>query len=648
MLIFGAIIYPKINGGAISAPKGDSMKKFKTESKRMLDLMINSIYTNREIFLRELLSNASDAIDKLYYKSLTEGLSGLTRDDFSINIAIDKEARTITVSDNGIGMTAEELENNLGTIAKSGSLAFKSEKEQNSEIDIIGQFGVGFYSSFMVAKKVEVVSKAFGSADAFKWTSSGAEGYDVVAATKEGTGTDVILYLKDDAGEETYGEFLTDYKIKELVKKYSDYIRYPIKMMVLSYEYPEHEHVEGEEHDHEHEHQEPKEVKKLETLNSMVPVWKKTKAELKDGELEQYYKDNFYDAKDPLRTITLSAEGVVDFKALMFVPETVPYNYYTKAYEKGLALYTSGVMITEKCADLLPDYFNFVRGVVDSDLPLNISRETVQQNRQLKAIASSVEKKIKQELADMLANDREKYKVFFKNFGNSLKYGIYSSWGMKNDLADLLLFETAKGGAKTLKEYVADMPEDQKFIYYACGRSADAIKALPKTGAVVDKGYDILCLTEEVDEFAIKMLRKYSEKEFKSIESGDIGIETESANLDATVAAKIVELLGDKVTKVVGSKSLKDHPVCLTSEGEVSIEMEKVLSALPGSDGAKAQKVLEINVDHKFYEKLKEYAASDNEKFATLVYVMFEQAKLIAGLDVEDPSRLTDKIFELI
>ena len=620
------------------------MKKFKTESKRMLDLMINSIYTNREIFLRELLSNASDAIDKLYFKSLTEGVSGLTREDFAINISVDKQARTITISDNGIGMTEEELEKNLGTIAKSGSLAFKAENEKAEDIDIIGQFGVGFYSSFMVAKKVEVVSKAFGATQAFKWVSSGADGYDVLPAQKEGVGTDVVLYLKDEAEGDSYGEFLTDYKIKELVKKYSDYIRYPIKMMVTTYEYPEHEHVEGEEHEHE----EPKEVKKLETLNSMVPVWKKTKAELKEGELEQYYKDNFHDQKDPLRTITLSAEGLVDFKALLFVPETVPYNYYTKAYEKGLALYTSGVMITEKCADLLPDYFNFVRGVVDSDLPLNISRETVQQNRQLKTIANSVEKKIKQELSDMLSADREKYKVFFKNFGNSIKYGIYSSWGMKSDLADLLLFETAKGGAKTLKEYVEAMSEDQKYIYYACGRSADAIKALPKTSAVIDKGYDILCLTEEVDEFAIKMLRAYSDKEFRSIENGDIGIETESANLDEAVATKIVELLGDKVTKVVGSKSLKDHPVCLSSEGEMSIEMEKVLNGLPGSEGAKANKVLEINVDHKFYEKLKEYAANDDEKFASLVYVMFEQAKLIAGLDVEDPSLLTDKIFALI
>ena len=623
------------------------MKKFKTESKRMLDLMINSIYTNREIFLRELLSNASDAIDKLYYKSLTEGLSGLTREDLAIEIAVDKDARTLTVSDNGVGMNEEELENNLGTIAKSGSLAFKAENlAENEKIDIIGQFGVGFYSSFMVAKKVEVVSKAFGSDKAYKWVSEGADGYDVVPAERASNGTDVILYLKDDADEDKYGDYLTEYKIKDLVKKYSDYIRYPIKMLVTSYEYPEHEHKEGEEHDHEHE--EPKEVKKVETLNSMVPVWKKSKSELKDGELEQFYKDNYYDAKDPLRVITVSAEGAVDYKALLFIPETIPFNYYTKAYEKGLSLYTSGVLITDKCADLLPDHFNFVKGVVDSELSLNISRETVQQNRQLKAIANNIEKKIKSELTAMLAEDREKYKVFFKNFGTSIKYGIYSSWGMKNDLADLLIYPTAKGETVTLKEYVDKMPEDQKFIYYACGRSVDAVKALPRTAAILDKGYDILCFIEDVDEFAVKMLRNYNEKEFKSIESGDVGISSEEVALDAKVAEKVLNVLKDKVKKVVGSKSLKNHPVCLSSEGEVSIEMEKVLSATPGGEGAKAEKVLEINVDHKVYDKLVSLAAADDSSFDDLVYVMYEQARAIAGLPVDDPTELTDKIFDLI
>ena len=622
------------------------MKKFKTESKRMLDLMINSIYTNREIFLRELLSNASDAIDKLYFKTLTEGLSGFTRDDFAINITVDPEKRTLTVSDNGIGMDEEELDSNLGTIAKSGSMAFKAENT-SEDVDIIGQFGVGFYSAFMVAKKVEVITKKFGSDKAYKWSSVGADGYDIVETQKDTVGTDVILYLKDDAEEDKFGEYLSEYKIKDLVKKYSDYIRYPIKMMVTEYEYPEeqeHEHVEGEEH----HHAEPKQVKKVQTLNSMVPVWKKTKSELKDGELNEFYKQTYYDDKDPLRVITVTAEGLVDYKALLFIPETVPFNYYTKNYEKGLSLYTAGVLITEKCADLLPDYFNFVRGVVDSQLTLNISRETVQQNRQLKAIANNIEKKIKQELSSMLADDREKYKVFFKNFGNSIKYGIYNSWGANQDLADLLLFYTAKGEAVTLKEYVSAMPEDQKFIYYACARSVEAVKAMPKTASVLDKGYDVLCLTEDVDEFAVKMLREYDKKQFKSIESGDIGIETESVELDATVAEKLLKALDGKVGKVVGSKSLKDHPVCLSSEGEVSIEMEKVLSELPGSENMKAKKVLEINVEHKLYEKLKEYASTDQEKFEQLAFVAFEQAKLIAGLPIEDATKLTDYIFNLL
>ncbi len=627
------------------------MKQFKTESKRMLDLMINSIYTNREIFLRELLSNCSDAIDKLYYKSLTEGISGLTRDDFAIKIVVDKDNRTLTVSDNGIGMTEEELENNLGTIAKSGSYAFKTEGlDENTDIDIIGQFGVGFYSSFMVAKKVEVISKAFGADQAYKWSSEGADGYDVTPCEKATVGTDVILYLKDDAGDDKYGEYLTEYKIKDLVKKYSDYIRYPIKMLVTEYKYEDDDKCDcgDEDGEHEHKHGEPKEVKTEATLNSMVPVWKKAKSELKDGELEQYYKDTFYDAKDPLKVITVSAEGLIEYKALLFIPETIPFNYYTKNYEKGLALYTSGVLITDKCADLLPDYFNFVKGVVDSELTLNISRETVQQNRQLKAIATNIEKKIKSELTTMLAEDREKYKTFFKNFGTSIKYGIYSSWGMKNDLADLLIFETAKGETVTLKEYVDAMAKDQKYIYYACAKSVDAVKAVPRTGAVLDKGYDILCLTEDVDEFAVKMLRNYNEKEFKSIESGDVGLDEKTVAIDKDVADGVIKLLGDKISKVVGSKSLKNHPVCISSEGEVSIEMEKVLSNMPGGEGAKANKVLEINVDHKAYDKLKDYATNDKEKFEELVYVMFEQAKLIAGLTVEDPTALTDKIFDLI
>ena len=629
------------------------MKKFKTESKRMLDLMINSIYTNREIFLRELLSNGSDAIDKLYYKSLTEGLSGLTREDFFIKISLDSAARTITVEDNGIGMTEDELENNLGTIAKSGSLAFK-EQAKSDDIDVIGQFGVGFYSAFMVAKKVEVLSKAFGAEKAYLWSSEGAEGYDITEAEKEGNGTVITLYLKEDAGEDKYGEYLTEYKIKDLVRKYSDYIRYPIKMLCTSYDYSEDEHDHDHEgHDHEregHEHKEPKKVMKEETLNSMVPVWKKQKSELKENELENYYKENYYDGKDPLRVITTSVEGVVDYKALLYIPETVPFNYYSKNYEKGLALYTSGVMITEKCADLLPDYFNFVKGVVDSDLSLNISRETVQQNRQLKAIAQSIEKKIKSELADMQENDREKYERFFDSFGLSLKYGVYSSWGMNADaLKDLLMFKSARSGKYvTLKEYVAAMGESQQYILYSTGATVEAAKSSPKADALLDKGYDLLCLTDDVDEFCLKALREYDKKEFKSIESGDVGAEDEKAEIDGELKEKIMKKLEGKIVKVVGSKSLKDHAVCLTSEGEVSIEMEKVFSAMPGGEEAKAQKVLEINVDHPVYAKLKELSETDEDKFGKLVFVLFEQAKLIAGLKIEDATALSDTIFSLI
>lgn len=635
------------------------MKKFKTESKRMLDLMINSIYTNREIFIRELLSNASDAIDKLYYKALTEGVSGLTREDFYIRITPDASARTITVEDNGIGMTQEELENNLGTIAKSGSLSFKEGADKKDDIDIIGQFGVGFYSAFMVAKKVTVLSKAFGSEDAFLWSSEGAEGYDIVPAKKDGNGTVITLYLKDDAGEDTYGEFLTEYRIKDLVKKYSDYIRYPIKMLCTSYEHEDIDHDECDceecdhdhDHDHnnEHKHAEPKKVVKDETLNSMIPVWKKQKSELKEHELEDYYKETYYDAKDPLKVITTSVEGTVDYKALLFIPETIPFNYYSKNYEKGLALYTSGVMITEKCAELLPDHFNFVKGVVDSELTLNISRETVQQNRQLKAIAQSLEKKIGKELADMQQSDRERYEKFFDNFGLSLKYGVYSGWGINADaLKDLLMFKSAKSGKyTTFREYVDGMKEDQKYIYYGTGVTVEAIKSSPKADALMDKGYDLLCLTDDVDEFAIKILRKYDEKEFRSLENAE-EIGDERVEIDKDLAAAVTEVLKDKIVKTVGSKSLKNHAVCLNSEGEMSIEMEKVLSAMPGNEGVKAQKVLEINVDHPIYAKLLGLLTSDKEKFDKLVYVLFGQAKLIAGLKIEDATALSDAVFDLL
>lgn len=627
------------------------MKKFKTESKRMLDLVINSIYTNREIFLRELLSNASDAIDKLYYKGLTEGLTGLMRDDFSINIALDKEQRTLKITDNGIGMTEEELENNLGTIAKSGSYDFKNSKNgDNADVDIIGQFGVGFYSAFMVAKKVEVLSKAYGADKAYLWSSTGADGYDIKESEKESNGTEITLYLKDNAGEESYGEFLEEYKIKDLVKKYSDYIRYPIKMMVTTYEYDDEECDCHDEEECEHKHSEPKEVKKEQVLNSMTPVWRKTKAELQEGEYEKFYKDEFYDAQDPLRCIYTSAEGAVDYKALLFIPKTIPYNYYSKTYEKGLKLYTAGVMITDKCADLLPDYFNFVKGVVDSEVTLNISRETVQQNRQLKAIKTSLEKKIKSELLSMQKNDRDKYEEFFDNFGLNLKYGVYSSFGMNNEaLTDLLMFKSAKTSKYlTLQEYVDNAKEGQKTIYYATGKTVDACKALPKLEAVLDKGYDVLCLTEDVDEFCVKMLGKFKDFDFKSYETEEVD-GGEIVEIDKEVESAVMDLLKDKIVKVKLSKNLKNHPVSLSSEGELSIEMEKVFAKMPtANQPMKAKKVLEINAAHPVYQKLTETLKSDKERFDDIVNVLFDQACLISGLEVDDVTDLTDKIFKLI
>ena len=628
------------------------MKQFKTESKRMLDLMINSIYTNREIFLRELLSNSSDAIDKLYYKSLTEGLSGFTRDDFAINISVDEQARTLTVSDNGIGMTKDELENNLGPIAKSGSHDFKENKTgESADIDIIGQFGVGFYSAFMVAKKVEVLSRAFGAQEAYLWSSCGTEGYTIESAEKDAVGTTITLYLKDDEGEESFGEFLREYKIRELVKKYSDYIRYPIKMLVTTYEYDDVEcDCQGECTNEEHHHHAPKQVKKEQTLNSMTPVWRKTKAELSDGEQEKFYKEEFYDSQDPLKVIATSAEGAVDYKALLFIPKTIPYNYYTKTYEKGLKLYTAGVMITDKCADLLPDYFNFVKGVVDSEVTLNISRETVQHNRQLKAIAASLEKKIKKELASMLENDRETYTEFFDNFGLSLKYGIYTSWGANKDvLLDLIVFKSAKTGKYvSLKEYADAVSVGQKAIYYACGKSVEAIKAQPKVDCAIEKGFDVLCLTEEVDEFCLKLLAKYNDLEFKSVENEDFTDGQVAPEIDKAVSDKILEILKGKIVEVKLSQSLKNHPVSLTSKGDLTIEMEKVLSKIPSGQGAVAEKVLEINANHKVYSKLIETVNTNEQTFESLVKVLYGQARLICGLDIDDVTELTDTIFELI
>lgn len=620
------------------------MKKFKAESQKVLDMMINSIYTNKEIFLRELLSNCSDALDKLYFKSLNGGLNGMTREDFKIEIEVDKDKRTLTISDNGIGMTKDELENNLGVIAKSGSQDFKNENKDSADkgdISIIGQFGVGFYSAFMVADKVEVLSKAYGSDEAYLWVSSGAEGYDVKPAVKAANGTQITLYLKPDTEDEKYSEFLEEYKIRSLVKKYSDYIKYPIKMMTTHYEAPEKEGEEG------------KETQSLETINSMTPLWKKNKNEITEEEYNEFYKSVFMDYEDPLKVIHMSAEGVVDFKALLFIPANAPYNYYSKNYEKGLKLYTNGVLIADKNKDLLPDYFGFVKGIVDSEVDLNVSRETVQQSRQLKLIASNIEKKIKNELTSMLETDREKYEKFYKAFGLQLKFGLYESWGSKKDvLQDLLMFHSVKEDKLiTFKEYVSKMSEDQKYIYYATGKSVDGIKLLPQCEKVLENGYDILCFTDDVDEFAIKFLTKYDEKEFRSVSSSDLGLkEEETAYEDAKEITDFMkEALDGNVADVKISARLKSHPVCISAQGDVSVEMEKVLNANPNKQmDVKAEKVLEINANHPIYGKIKSLFDTDKDKLKKLTKVLYAQAQLIEGLTVENPTEITDVVCGLL
>ncbi len=615
------------------------MKKFKTESQRVLDLMINSIYTHKEIFIRELLSNCSDAIDKLYYKSLTGGISGLNREDFAIDITLDKENRILKIADNGIGMNAEELENNLGVIARSGSLNFKKENEPNEDVNIIGQFGVGFYSAFMVAKKVEVLSKAYGSEEANLWVSEGTAGYEIEKAEKDGHGTVVTVYLKDDSEEEKYGKYVEEYEIRELVKKYSDYIRYPIRMEVTRYRTED-----GKE----------EEYKETETLNSMVPLWKKNKKEVTKEEYDRFYKDTFYDSEEPLLTIHASAEGAVEYKALLFIPSHPQYNYYTKNYEKGLRLYTNGVLITDLCKDLLPDYFSFVKGLVDSELTLNISRETVQYDRQLKLIAQNIEKKIKSELTNLLESDREKYEKFFTAFGLQLKYGIYDNWGANKDkLQDLVLFRSLKKDKfVTLGEYVAEMPENQKYIYYSTGASVESIKALPQCEKVTEEGFDVLCMTDSIDEFAIRFMFNYKEKEFRSVASEDIGIDdsVEESAEDKEVTDFLKEALDGKVGKVKLSSRLKTHPVCLTSEGELTIEMEKVINSMPNApkDKIKAEKVLEINASHPVFETVKKLYAEDKDRLKMLAEVLYDQALLIEGVAVENPTRLADLVCKLI
>ena len=623
-------------------------KEFKAESKRLLEMMINSIYTHKEIFLRELISNASDAMDKLYFKSMSEN-TGITRSDMAIKLEVNKDDRKLIITDNGIGMTREELENNLGTIAKSGSLAFKNENEKTDDVNIIGQFGVGFYSAFMVAKKVTVISRAYGADTAYMWESEGVDGYTISEAQKDDHGTQIILDIKDNADEENYDEFLAPYKIKQLVKKYSDYIRYPIKMDV------EHEKLkEGSKDEYE------KEIV-TETLNSMTPIWKKSKSELTDEEYDQFYKDKFFDYDKPLAHIHTRTEGTATYTALLYIPAKAPYDYYSKNFEKGLQLYSSGVMIMDKCGDLLPDYFSFVRGLVDSeDLSLNISREMLQHDRQLKLIAKSLEKSIKNELKKLQKNDREKYEKFFDSFGTQLKYGIYESFGAnKENLQDLLMFKSSFGGYVTLEEYVSRMKDDQKYIYFASGSSIARIEALPQTEMVRDKGFEILYFTDHVDEFTMQMMHDYNGKEFKSVSADDLELETDEEKEEIKKAEEdnkglfdlMTEKLGGKVKAVKLSQRLKTHPVCITSEGMLSVEMEKVLSAMPDEQAhnAKAEKILEINASHPIFEKLKKLYAEDNkDKVGEYADILYSQALLIEGMPIENPVEFTNKLCEIM
>lgn len=624
-------------------------KEFKAESKRLLDMMINSIYTHKEIFLREIISNASDAIDKLYFKSLTDTSVGMKKSDFAINIAIDKENRTLTVSDNGIGMTEEDLENNLGTIANSGSFAFKKDNDLGDDVDIIGQFGVGFYSTFMVAKEVTVVTKAFGNDQAYKWTSDGVEGYTIEECDKpDGAGTTITLKLKDDTDDEKYSTYLDQYQIQSLVKKYSDYIRFPIRMEV--------------EHTHYNEEgKEPEVHKAIETLNSMTPIWKKNKSELKDEDYNNFYMEKFGDYEPPVAHIHSKNEGVATYDALLYIPARAPFDYYSKDYEKGLQLYSSGVMIMEKCADLLPDWFSFVKGVVDSeDLSLNISRELLQQDRQLKIIAKNLEKSIKNELAKLLKNDREKYEKFYSVFGLQFKFGIYQSYGAANEtLKDLLMFPSSFDGKNvTLKEYVSRMKEDQKEIYYACGETKERIEMLPQLEKIKDKGYEVLYFTQDVDEFAIKVMINYDGKPFKSISDADLDLDTEEEKEEAKKLDEenkdmftfMQEAIADKVKTVRLSKKLKTHPVCLSSDGSITIEMEKVLNAMPQNDGnkVKAEKALEINPNHPIFEKLKGLYANDKDKLKDYAKLLYDQALLIEGMSIDNPVEFANLVCELM
>jgi len=621
-------------------------KQFQAESKRLLEMMINSIYSQKEVFLRELISNASDAIDKIYYKALTDDSLTFDKDSYYIKVSADKDSRTLKISDTGIGMTKEELENNLGVIAKSGSLAFKKENEAKDGHDIIGQFGVGFYAAFMVADVVTVTSKALGSDQAYKWQSEGADGYTIEEVEKDTVGTEIILTIKENTEDENYDEYLEEYRLKQIIKKYSDFIRYPIKMDVTQRSPKEGSEGEYDEYTEE------------QTINSMVPIWRKNKSELTDEDYANFYAEKHYGFDKPLKHIHVSVDGSIRYNAILFIPEKMPFDYYSKEFEKGLELYSNGVLIMNKCADLLPDHFSFVKGMVDSeDLSLNISREILQHDRQLKLIAKNISKKIKSELQSLLKNEREKYVEFYNSFGRQLKFGVYNEFGAnKEALQDLLMFYSSKEKQLvTLDEYVSRMPEDQKYIYYASGDSNERIEKLPQTELVADKGYEILYFTEEIDEFAIKMLMNYKEKEFKSVSSGDLGIEEENKETEEGTEQESKELfdamkevLGEKVKDVRASKRLKSHPVCLTTEGDISIEMEKILAAMPDNQNIKADKVLEININHEVFASLKSALEKDKEKLNLYTNLLYNQALLIEGLPIQDPVEFTNDICKVM
>lgn len=634
-------------------------KQFKAESKRLLDLMINSIYTHKEIFLREIISNASDAIDKLCYQSLTDDGVGLERGDFRIRITADKQSGTLTVSDNGIGMSREDMESNLGVIARSGSFKFKNELGEDAEkadIDIIGQFGVGFYSAFMAADKVTVISKAYGADTASKWESEGADGYTVSDAERDAAGTDVIMHIKPDSEDEKYSQYLESWRLQELIKKYSDYVRWPIVMDV--------EHYEQQETGETDENGEPKKeyvsVMREETVNSMVPIWQRAKSEVSDEDCMKFYKEKFHDGEDPLAVIRVNAEGMVSYRAMLFIPARAPYDYYTRDYKPGLELYSSGVMIMDRCADLLPECFRFARGVVDSpDLSLNISRELLQHDRQLKIIAGNLEKKIKSELKKLLENDAEKYASFWKSFGTQIKYGVVADYGMKKDqLRDLLVYEGSHGeGYISLDEYAKKMPESQKYIYYAAAESSQRAAKLPQSEQVLDAGFNLLYMTEDVDEFVVQLLGEYEDKKFCNVSADDLGLETDVQKADTERKEEenralldfVKESLDGQVESVKLSHKLKSHPVCLTTEGEITLEVEKYFNSLPmaAQQPVKAKKVLELNGEHPAFEALKKAYDGDSEKAKAMSRILLGQAKLIAGLPLDDPSAYAELVCTL-